>query len=321
MRCERGQASVEWVGLVLLASLALGALAAAVPAIDGRSFGGFLSHHILCATRARDCGDRDAALTAAYGADDAALVRRHAPGIVYEPGERSLPVDWRACRARTCSEAADDRDLDTHRTGTGLPATAFTRLVRREGRVYLQYWLYYPDSNTAALGSDKVWNASPLRALGRYPGFHPRRLGGVRGADRPRRGGECARQLARPLAVVQARRMPLALGALDRVDARLARKPRRSRAAESAHKPAARPAGRVWRSGRGGSQRSVARRWAPRADHHGGGVAPRARSSRSRAAATARWTRTSGRRGSSLHTAIRRTASPEEAALYRRPAG
>ena len=173
MRCERGQASVEWVGLVLLASLALGALAAAVPAIDGRSFGGFLSHHILCATRARDCGDRDAALTAAYGADDAALVRRHAPGIVYEPGERSLPVDWRACRARTCSEAADDRDLDTHRTGTGLPATAFTRLVRREGRVYLQYWLYYPDSNTAALGSDKVWNASPLRALGRYPGFHP----------------------------------------------------------------------------------------------------------------------------------------------------
>ena len=100
-------------------------------------------------------------------------MRRHAPGIVYEPGERSLPVDWRACRARTCSEAADDRDLDTHRTGTGLPATAFTRLVRREGRVYLQYWLYYPDSNTAALGSDKVWNASPLRALGRYPGFHP----------------------------------------------------------------------------------------------------------------------------------------------------
>ena len=55
MRSERGQATIEWVGLVLLASLALGALAAVVPVIDGRSFGGFLSHRIVCAVKGSTC--------------------------------------------------------------------------------------------------------------------------------------------------------------------------------------------------------------------------------------------------------------------------
>jgi hypothetical protein len=53
-------------------------------------------------------------------------------------------------------------------------------VLRRRGRLYLQYWLYYPDSNTALAGSDRIWERSwilpRLRELVAgtpdYPGFH-----------------------------------------------------------------------------------------------------------------------------------------------------
>jgi hypothetical protein len=172
MRQERGQATIEWVALVLLGALSLGALAAYGPHMDGRSFGGFLAHRIACAVRG-GCQDGDRALARAYGNDNAALVRELAPNLVYENGERSLPVDWRACRSRRCSDAPDDPDLDAHRSDAGNRATAFVRLIRRGARLYIQYWLYYPDSNTTVGPSDKLWDHSPLRVFGRYPGFHP----------------------------------------------------------------------------------------------------------------------------------------------------
>src|SRR5215212_4947177 len=100
MRSERGQASVEWTAAALVVALALGAAIAAVPVIDGRSFGAWLGHRILCAVSDRCGGDADA-LAAAYGARDAALVRRFAPNIVYEPGERTLPIDFRDCQSRS----------------------------------------------------------------------------------------------------------------------------------------------------------------------------------------------------------------------------
>jgi len=181
VRSERGQATIEWVGLVLLAALALGAAAGTAGAsVDGRSFGGFLTHRIVCAVRGR-CDDGAAELAAAYGPRDAALVRRHAPNLVYEPGEAQLPVDWRKCRERRCADAPDDRDLDAHRTHAGLRAAVYTRVVRRGGRTYLQYWFYYPDSNSTFAGSDKLWRRSALaqlagralRGSSRYPGYHP----------------------------------------------------------------------------------------------------------------------------------------------------
>ncbi len=55
MRCERGQATVEWVGLLLLASLVLGALAVATPEIGGNSLGAFLSKRIFCAVGGERC--------------------------------------------------------------------------------------------------------------------------------------------------------------------------------------------------------------------------------------------------------------------------
>jgi hypothetical protein len=178
MRRERGQASVEWVALLAAVALALGVLVAVVPAVDGRSFGGALAHRFVCAV-AGDCGADGDALAAAYGERDAALVRRYMPGLVFEPGERQVPVDWRDCRAVECALAPDDRDLDVHRTASGLPATAFTRLLRRGDRRYVQYWFYYPDSNTAWAGSDKLWRRTPVGAIGElvtgsrdYPGWH-----------------------------------------------------------------------------------------------------------------------------------------------------
>jgi hypothetical protein len=179
MQGEGGQATVEWAGILLILSLALGGLAAIAPPVDGRSYGGFLAHRVFCAVRG-GCNDGDAALADAYGERDAALVRAHAPNLVYEPGERQLPVDYRRCRRTGCADAPDDRDLDAHRTLSGERATVFTRVIRREGRTYIQYWLYYPDSKTVVLGSDKAWEAAWLlpRLAGivkdapTYPGLH-----------------------------------------------------------------------------------------------------------------------------------------------------
>ena len=177
---ERGQATVEFAALVLLAALALGGLATFGPRIDGRSFGGFLAFRMLCALR-RDCDRADQALARAYGGRDAALVREHAPNLVYEPGERQLPVDWRRCRSPDCAVAPDEPDLDVHRTDAGERATVFTSVLRRGGRTFLQYWFYYPDSNTVLAGSDRAWEAAWLipRLRGivgdtpAYPGAHP----------------------------------------------------------------------------------------------------------------------------------------------------
>jgi hypothetical protein len=176
---DKGQASIEPVALVLVVSLALGALAALTPHADGRSIGGFLAHHVVCAAT-RNCHAAERALEQAYGADLADTVRELAPNLVYEPGERELPVDWRDCRRPRCASAPDDPALDTHSSEARARATAFTHVIRRGGKLYLQYWLYYPDSNSVLAGSDRLWERSwilpRLRELlagtPDYPGFH-----------------------------------------------------------------------------------------------------------------------------------------------------
>jgi hypothetical protein len=179
MRSERGQATVEWTGLVLLVGLALAALVAFGPRIDGRSYGGWLTHALLCAVRG-GCDDGDRSLQVVYGAGDAALLRRYAPNIVYEPGTYSLPVDYRTCRSHLCSDAPDDRSLDVHESKRGgLPATVFTHVARAGGATYLQYWFYYPDSTTTVANAAGAWNTvqnfvaqSSAGTKSTYPGFH-----------------------------------------------------------------------------------------------------------------------------------------------------
>ena len=153
---------MEWIALVAVLALAVGGLLAAMPAVDGRSLGGALAHRLTCAVK----GGCDDELRSVYGAADAELVRRHLQGLVFEPGERQVPVDWRSCRTVECAVAPDDRDLDVHRSETGLPVTVFTRLSRRGDRRYIQYWFYYPDSNTTWAGSDRVWKHSAAGQIG-----------------------------------------------------------------------------------------------------------------------------------------------------------
>ncbi len=161
MRSEAGQAAVEWTSGVLLVALALSAAAAFVPAVDGRSFGGFLAHSIVCAVHG-DCAQRDDALRVAYGPGDAALVRRYAPNIVYEPGTHTLPIDFRRCQSHHCSDAPDDRSLEVSRsTRGGVPAAAFTHVARRGEETFLQYWFYYPDSPSTFLGSHALLKHLP----------------------------------------------------------------------------------------------------------------------------------------------------------------
>lgn len=57
----------------------------------------------------------------------------------------------------------------------------YTRVLREGGRTYVQYWLYFPDSNTTLASSDDAWRSASLipwlngLVLGppAYPGFHP----------------------------------------------------------------------------------------------------------------------------------------------------
>jgi hypothetical protein len=168
---ERGQATIEWAALVLLVAVVLGALVAVVPVVDGRSLGSSLAHSIVCAARG-DCDRGNDALVGAYGLADAQLVRKFAPNIVYEPGTHTLPVDFRRCRSHACSDAPDDRSLEATHSRHGVPAAVFTHVVHLGGETFLQYWFYYPDSNSVLGPSSAVWNRSPLRWTGRYPGFH-----------------------------------------------------------------------------------------------------------------------------------------------------
>jgi hypothetical protein len=184
---ELGQASAEFVALLLLCCLSFVALFALRGGFDGRDLGGFLARHFVCAVSGR-CDRDELRLVSAYGERDAATVRALAPNLVYERGERELPVDWRRCRRVSCASAPDDPELDAHLGDargradgeSRARATAFTHVIRRHGRLYIQYWLYYPDSNTALAGSDRLWERSLVLPLIRrlldgtpdYPGFH-----------------------------------------------------------------------------------------------------------------------------------------------------
>ena len=117
----------------------------------------------------------------AYGDDVAGQVRAWAPGFAYEPGTLTLPVDFRRCRAHRCADAPDARGEDVWRSATGESrATVFTHVVDMRGRggpLYLQYWLYYPDSTwmggAYAVSRARVVRDTPVGLLaGKVAGHH-----------------------------------------------------------------------------------------------------------------------------------------------------
>jgi len=165
MQSERGQGTIEWVGLVLLISVAMLGLVAAGARVPGAPLALALADRILCAASlAGGCGDGPA-LIAGYGSEVGELVRRQMPVLAFEQGSRAVPVDFRRCRSSECGDASGEGLV--HRTDQGLPVTAFVHVVdcreeaaeraeaegadcsgECEGNLYIQYWTYYADSAT-----------------------------------------------------------------------------------------------------------------------------------------------------------------------------
>lgn len=159
---ERGQGTVEWVGLVALVALVLLALLAAGVRVPGGALARAVASRILCAAALADrCGD-EPTLIAAYGDEVGRLAREQMPTLLFERGSKALPVDFRHCRSTACADGSP-RGL-VHESDAGLPVTAFVRAIDcreadgggedaecsgpRSGNLYLQYWLYYADSAT-----------------------------------------------------------------------------------------------------------------------------------------------------------------------------
>jgi len=165
MRAQRGQGTVEWIGLLLVVSLMLAALVATGVRVPGAALAQSIASRLLCAAAlAGSCGD-EPRLIAEYGTEVGELVRRHMPTLMFERGSRAVPVDFRRCRETDCGDARGQGRVT--RTDGGLPVTAFVHVIDcrddaiaateaggadcsgpRAGNLYIQYWTYYADSAT-----------------------------------------------------------------------------------------------------------------------------------------------------------------------------
>jgi hypothetical protein len=165
MRSQRGQGTVEWVGVLCVVALLMVGLVGAGVRVPGAELGRALASRLLCAVALADaCGD-EPAMIAAYGTEVGKLIREHVPTLAFEDGSRALPVDFRRCRATACGDGPEDGLV--HRSDRHLPVTAFVHVVdcrvgereataaagadcsgTRAGNLYLQFWFYYADSAT-----------------------------------------------------------------------------------------------------------------------------------------------------------------------------
>ena len=166
MRDERGQSTIEWVGLLLLISLLLAALVVTGVRVPGTALARAVASRILCAASLADsCGGDEPALIAAYGTEVGKLVRAHMPSLLFERGSRAVPVDFRRCRSTACGDGPEHGYV--RRTEAGLAVSAFVHVVDcrpdsagvseaegadcsgdRASNLYIQYWTYYADSAT-----------------------------------------------------------------------------------------------------------------------------------------------------------------------------
>ncbi len=164
-RGQLGQASVEWIGLVLLVSLALAGLLAAGVTLPGASLGRAVGGRILCGVSFEGYCGQVGGLVSAYGSEVAGIAREQAPSLAYEDGMRAVPVDYRRCREPVCADGPPS-GLVT-RSVARRPVVAFVHAVdcragkaaeteaaggdcsgSRRGSLYLEYWTYYADSAT-----------------------------------------------------------------------------------------------------------------------------------------------------------------------------
>ena len=131
-RSQAGQATIEWSALLLALAFALAALTR-----RGRENGrvGLRGAHRARAdvrgrTVAATSEIRSTSPTATSSPTPCGATR---PNVVYERSSAALPIDFRRCRETDCSDGPDAaRAID--RSRSGLPVTAFTRVVDRRAR-------------------------------------------------------------------------------------------------------------------------------------------------------------------------------------------
>src|SRR5881392_2735013 len=102
---ERGQGTVEWVGVITLVLALFVAIGAAGVRVPGAGLAEAIVNEIECALGEEStCGGGSAepTLARAYGTELAAEVSAHAPEVDYEAGMTALPVDYRSCRGPVC---------------------------------------------------------------------------------------------------------------------------------------------------------------------------------------------------------------------------
>lgn len=161
---DAGQASPEWIALVLVVALAFAGLLALGVAVPGVGLARAVAARMACAVRLGGCAkSAEDPFVAVYGAEVATKLHANAPKIRWEEGMRALPVDFRSCREDACSVSADGGG-EVSRSLSGEPATVFVHAVDcrpdpppegfdcsgdRAGNLYLQYWLYYAGSQTS----------------------------------------------------------------------------------------------------------------------------------------------------------------------------
>lgn len=149
LRHERGAATVEHVGLLILVAALMAALiasvAAAPPTDEARELGLALARKLRCGPTAPGPCWRDP-LTVAYGRPLAGAVRALAPApraVRAADGTPLAPVDFRYCRSESCAIPGPKPGL----TSANRRITDFVSVVdhrRGDGAVLITYWLYRP---------------------------------------------------------------------------------------------------------------------------------------------------------------------------------
>lgn len=166
-RENRGQGTVEWVGLLFLVVVMITGLLAAGIRLPGTALIHSVSRQMLCAASLSAACGKGVTLESSYGEQLAAEIRSHTPDLLYGRDLLGLPVDYRTCRSAHCADAPGPGPV-TESTA-GEPVTLFTRVLDcrdgsddgdaggdgvattdcsgdRDGRLFIQYWAYYPES-------------------------------------------------------------------------------------------------------------------------------------------------------------------------------
>ena len=149
LRSERGAATVEHAGLVLLVAALMAALVASVagspPTPAARELGSTLARKLRCAPALPGPCWEDP-LKRAYGRPLAGAIRALAPSPRAESaadGSPLLPVDFRYCRSESCAIPGPRYGLTaSNRRVSDFVSVADHR--RAAGDVEITYWLYRP---------------------------------------------------------------------------------------------------------------------------------------------------------------------------------